>query len=253
MRPIGIGIGGTGAGKVIQAAASVSGRIPVTCYCRKGTPGTEGKDSRAPCFSFHQQPELALVADLKAGRISAAVRGSLPANDTLRALKKAFNVDRLERIALLETAGGRKFLLAPVGVDEGWTIAGKAGLITRGRIIARRLGLPEKTGILSGGRRGDLGRHRKVDASMLAAEQVALRTGAEHSEILIEDAVKTCGIIIAPDGISGNLIFRTLTLLGAGHGHGAPVLNIPAIFVDTSRASPDYTNALMLAVTLLDR
>jgi predicted methyltransferase MtxX (methanogen marker protein 4) len=87
---------------------------------------------------------------------------------------------------------------------------------------------------------------------MADAELVARRAGAEHCEILIEDAAKTCGLIIAPDGICGNLIFRTLTFLGAGHGHGAPVLNIPVIFVDTSRASPDYTNALSLAAALLD-
>ncbi|MDD1717629.1 MAG: phosphotransacetylase, partial [Methanoregulaceae archaeon] len=52
--------------------------------------------------------------------------------------------------------------------------------------------------------------------------------------------------------ISGNLIFRTLVFLGAGKGHGAPVINIDKIFVDTSRASPDYTNAILLAEKLLE-
>jgi predicted methyltransferase MtxX (methanogen marker protein 4) len=87
---------------------------------------------------------------------------------------------------------------------------------------------------------------------MAEAELVARLSGAEHSEILIEDAVETCGLVIAPDGISGNLIFRTLVFLGAGHGHGAPVVNIGRIFVDTSRASPNYTNALLLAAALLE-
>jgi predicted methyltransferase MtxX (methanogen marker protein 4) len=57
--------------------------------------------------------------------------------------------------------------------------------------------------------------------------------------------------VIAPDGITGNLIFRTLALLGGGRGHGAPVVNIDRIFVDTSRASADYTNAIMLAKSLV--
>jgi putative methanogen marker protein 4 len=197
-------------------------------------------------------PHQALVADLMSGTIHAAVRGTLPANETLRALKEAAGVNHLERIALLETAGGRKFFLAPVGVDEGWTVAEKLELIRRGREIARRFGLPGKTGILSGGRLGDVGRHPQVDASMADAELIAKLSGSVHCEILIEDAVETCGLIIAPDGISGNLIFRTLTFLGAGHGHGAPVLNIGRIFVDTSRASPDYTNALKLAAALVD-
>ena len=87
---------------------------------------------------------------------------------------------------------------------------------------------------------------------MADAELVARIAGAEHCEILIEDAIKSCGLIIAPDGISGNLIFRTLTFLGAGFAHGAPVVNISKIFVDTSRASPNYTNALLLAASLLE-
>jgi predicted methyltransferase MtxX (methanogen marker protein 4) len=91
-----------------------------------------------------------------------------------------------------------------------------------------------------------------VDASIAEAVQVAREGNATHYEILIEDAVKHCGLVIAPDGISGNLIFRTLALIGGGQSHGAPVVNIDKIFVDTSRASPNYTNALLLAAALLD-
>jgi predicted methyltransferase MtxX (methanogen marker protein 4) len=87
---------------------------------------------------------------------------------------------------------------------------------------------------------------------MAEAELVARLGDATHCEILIEDAVETCGLIIAPDGISGNLVFRTLTFLGGGHGHGAPVVNISRIFVDSSRASPNYANALLLAASLLE-
>ena len=197
-------------------------------------------------------PEQALVDDLVSGTIDAAVRGTLPSNTTLKALKVAMGVDHLERIALLETVYGKKFLLTPVGVDEGWTVAEKLELIKKGRIIAKKFGLPEKTGILSGGRLGDIGRHPQVDASMAEAELVARLGDATHCEILIEDAVETCGLIIAPDGISGNLVFRTLTFLGGGHGHGAPVVNISRIFVDSSRASPNYSNALLLAASLLE-
>ena len=160
-------------------------------------------------------------------------------------------VDHLERIALLETVHGKKFLLTPVGVDEGWTVPEKLELIKKGRVIAKKFGLP-KNGILSGGRLGDIGRHPQVDASMAEAELVARLGDAAHCEILIEDAVETCGLIIAPDGISGNLVFRTLTFLGGGLGHGAPVVNISRIFVDSSRASPNYANALLLAASLLE-
>ncbi len=81
-----------------------------------------------------ETPESALVSDLMTGAIDAAVRGTLPANATLQALRAAAGVNHLERIALLETAGGKKFLFAPVGIDEGWTVADKLALIRKGRL-----------------------------------------------------------------------------------------------------------------------
>ncbi|MDO9036239.1 MAG: methanogenesis marker protein Mmp4/MtxX [Methanoregula sp.] len=235
--------------KVIESANRVSGKFEILCYC---CPGIVDRNTAGTGVSIteHASPEQALVDDLMAGRIDAAVRGTLPANATLKALKKAAGVDHLERIALLETISGKKFLLTPVGVDEGWTVGEKLELIKKGRNIAKKFGLPEKVGILSGGRLGDIGRHPQVDASMADAELLARLGDATHCEILIEDAVETCGLIIAPDGISGNLVFRTLVFLGGGKGHGAPVVNISRIFVDSSRASPDYSNALLLAASL---
>ncbi len=245
-----IGIGAAeDAGRVVASACRAGLSCEIACYCRPGTArvpaGHANVTLRESC-----EPEKALVSDLMDGTIGAAVRGTLPANKTLAALKKAAGVDHLERLALLETADGKKFLFGPVGIDEGWTVADKLALVAKGRAIAKKFGLPEKAGILSGGRFGDVGRHPVVDRTMADAELVAKLGDAVHCEILIEDAVKTCGIIIAPDGISGNLVFRTLAFLGAGHGHGAPVVNIDKIFVDTSRAQEDYANALLLAAAL---
>ena len=250
VKKIGIGIGAD-AEKVINSACRVNLPCDVVCYCRTGAAKVPSGHPRVR-LAESTTPETALVADLMAGTIDVAVRGTLPAHATLQALKGAAGVDHLERIALLETADGKKFLFAPVGIDEGWTVADKLALIKKGRAIARRIGLPEKVGVLSGGRFGDVGRHPRVDRSMAEAELVAKLGDAVHYEILIEDAIKSCGLIIAPDGISGNLVFRTLAFLGAGHGHGAPVVNIDRIFVYTSRAQPDYTNALLLAASLLE-
>ena len=250
VRRVGIGIADE-AQKVVESATRVSGNFVTVCYCQPGTVEIKTFRNLVQVVE-HPHPGQALIDDLMAGRIDAAVRGTLPANDTLRALKKAEGVDHLERIALLETVHGKKFLLAPVGVDEGWTVPEKLELIKKGRLIAEKFGLLKKVGVLSGGRLGDIGRHSQVDASMAEAELVARLGDAGHCEILIENAVEDCGLIIAPDGISGNLIFRTLVFLGGGLGHGAPVVNISRIFVDTSRASPNYSNALMLAAALLE-
>jgi predicted methyltransferase MtxX (methanogen marker protein 4) len=158
LKQIGIGIAGD-AEKVIAGIPDFAGRCGVVCYCRPGTLAGISLPENVSVIE-HVQPEQALVGDLAAGTIAAAVRGTLPANSTLKALKNAMGVDHLERIALLETARGRKFLLAPVGVDEGWTIEEKTELIRKGQAIAKKFGLPEKVGVLSGGRLGDIGRHQ---------------------------------------------------------------------------------------------
>jgi len=249
--PLTVGIGvAAGAGKVLASLASVSPGIRVELFARPGTipPGTVAVTVRED-----GEPEEQLVRALMDGKIDAAVRGTLPSSTTLACLKRAAGVTHLVRIALLETADGRRFLLAPVGVDEGWTIDEKVEMVERGREMAPAVGLPPTVAVLSGGRKGDLGRHEQVDRSLADAERVAGLTKATPWEILIEDAVGRFGMVLAPDGISGNLIFRTLVLLGGGKGHGAPVVNIGSTFVDTSRATPDYGRAINLAASLAKR
>jgi putative methanogen marker protein 4 len=242
-----VGIGAARPDERIRASIkSVSGRVKVRCYT-----SAHGAVEEFPGEIVRsERPWEEMIADLLSGTIDAAVRGSLPANETLKALKEKTGRDHLARIALLETAGGIRFLLAPVGVDEGWTVAEKLELIGKAKEIAVRFGINPKVAVLSGGRLGDAGRHPVVDRTLADAELVARLTGADHPGILIEEAVQDHGIIISPDGISGNLVFRTLVFLGGGKGHGAPVVNIDRIFVDTSRATADYSNAILLAAAL---
>lgn len=197
-------------------------------------------------------PEEHLISDLFSGNIHAAVRGSFEAGLTLRLLKTIAGVDELERIVLLETINGNKFFLAPVGIDEGWSVDQKISFIEKGRRLCKKFGLPDTVSVLSGGRLSDKGRHPVVDKTLDDAALISNLTGAVNLGILIEDAVQTSGLIIAPDGISGNLIFRTILFLGRGRSHGAPVINIRKTFIDTSRVNPDYHFALNLACALAD-
>lgn len=249
MCPVTIGIGSSGDIRKVFDSISAGGftsRVCVYCTAAPSVPAPQGID-----ICVGPDPAESLIGDLVQGTIAAAVRGTLPANRTLSLLKEKNGVECLLRAALLETFQGKRFLLAPVGIDEGWSVGQKIDLAGRARELAVRLGLPDRIGILSGGRFGDIGRQPEVDRSLADAELLARMTGGKHYEILIEDAIRDCGVIIAPDGIAGNLIFRTLVFLGSGKGHGAPVLNIENVFVDTSRATPYYANAIRLAESLL--
>jgi predicted methyltransferase MtxX (methanogen marker protein 4) len=68
---------------------------------------------------------------------------------------------------------------------------------------------------------------------------------ARHKGILIE-SYRDDDIVIAPEGVSGNLIFRTLLLFCGAHSYGAPVL-MDKILIDSSRARGSFDGPVMLA------
>jgi putative methanogen marker protein 4 len=215
--------------------------------------GRPGKDSSLECLCT-EEPWNKLVSLLAEGRIDGAVRGNLPASRTMKALALQFGI-KVKRIALLELSGWA-FFLGPVGIDEGDTISGRLGLALDGQRYMERMGVFPNVSILSGGRMEDLGRSEKVDRSLAEGELIASRARdaglrAQHKGILIESC-KGDDLIIAPDGISGNLIFRTLLLLCGANALGAPVL-MEKVFIDSSRARGNFNGPIMLASALSGR
>ena len=65
--------------------------------------------------------------------------------------------------------------------------------------------------------------------------------------------MKEADFIIAPDGISGNIIFRALHFIAGAKALGAPVINTDKVFVDTSRAKTDYVDSIALAMKLTEK
>lgn len=208
------------------------------------------------------KPEEDMIRVLIEHNFDAAVRGSLGASKILLSLKEKLNLSKVFRLALLESANGHQFFFAPVGIDEGESIGEKLVFVEEGVNLVKALGLEPKVAIISGGRRDDIGRSPRVDRMLADSEFVVsvakdkgITNGIKHYEILIENAIKdNANIIIAPDGISGNLMYRTLIHLGGGKSHGAPFLKIAIDLVDTSRAGPisEYVSSIAFASALKD-
>jgi putative methanogen marker protein 4 len=201
------------------------------------------------------EPEYKLVEMLVDGTIDAAVRGTISARKTLQELKRQTGADQICRSALLSTSDGRQFFVLPVGIDEGLSMLERARLVTKTAELLSALGVTPTVGVLGGGRSEDKGRTEAVDVTLASAEALTKRLqnvgiDATNYDILIEDAVKSSNIIVAPDGIAGNLIFRTLIFLGGGKGHGAPLFGTPYAFVDTSRSGAAFADAIVMASAL---
>jgi predicted methyltransferase MtxX (methanogen marker protein 4) len=196
------------------------------------------------------RPERLLLNLVFFGDNFSGIRGSLPSSKFLSSLKSIFNsqfnkTPTFSRIALLETAEGDQFFFAPVGIDEAKTMKSKTKVIRYADKLIKLLRLEPKVSVLSGGRAGDTGRDTRVDQLMKEAQELEKLFKDEdlklyNEQILIENAIKRkSSFILAPEGISGNLIYRTLVHLGNGKAYGALYASIffdfNKILIDCSR------------------
>lgn len=198
-----------------------------------------------------------MVISLKRGEIGVAVRGTLSSSNVLQCLKDEFRLKEVIRAAVLEDSHEKPFILAPVGIDEGTDYTSKIRLAAATIEYFSGLGWTLKTGILSKGRLEDGSRGHQIRKSLEEGETMAktLReqgADAKHYGILLEDAVKECDFVIAPDGVSGNLIFRSLHFVGSTRAYGAPVVNLDKLFVDTSRSKADFSGSVLFAAGLAE-
>jgi len=213
-------------------------------------------------FSKSITPEETIFNYLENNLINAIVRGNLSSTKFLANLKKIFNISEINRLTLLETFDGIQFFYGPVGIDECNSIKDKISFVQKAIKQFSSLKIDPNISILSGGRLGDRDRDSRVDESIDIADEVVKSLSLEfsnivirHDEILIENAIlKNANLIIAPDGISGNLIYRTLVHLGAGKAYGAIYMDIEPIIIDTSRVGKpsEIYGALILALALIE-
>ena len=201
------------------------------------------KSSKRIVLIESNEPEAEILNYLSKKLISCVVRGSLGSSKFLQSLKTSLNISEIARLALLETYKAHQFFFGPVGIDECNNIKSKKIFLEKAIKMLEALNLKPKISILSGGRVGDIGRNPGVDQTINEATELVdyfklehPKLEINHNEILIEEAINDkSNLIIAPNGISGNLIYRTLVHLGGGKAYGAIYMDIGHIIIDTSR------------------
>jgi len=208
-----------------------------------------------------EEPEEYIIKLLMQGKIDAVVRGSLSSSKFLKSVKKQMNIDEINRLTLLETHDGYQFFYGPVGIDECNNLEKKIAFIQSAVKVLNSLKISPIISVLSGGRKSDIGRDGQVDDTIKIAEEVVRHFqndksfSISHDEILIEKAIENkSNLIIAPEGISGNLIYRTLVHLGNGKAHGAIYMDINQVIIDTSRVGKisEIIGAFGLALALVN-
>ena len=221
-----------------------------------------------------------LIEAFKNPEIDAVIRGSLKASKVIKAIKEFKSDKTINRTTYINTedeegfSNNYEFLLAPVGIDEGKNIEEKIILAVQAANFIQYLGKMPKIAVLAEGRKDDLGRSERIDESLISSDELTNRLIETFKEldnfdndsdeisknysiknyyILLEQAIEDgYNIILANDGIFGNIMFRTLVLLDKWPSYGAVTLGIDEIFIDTSRDQTveGYVRSLKLAYRL---
>ena len=221
-----------------------------------------------------------LLEAFKNPEVHATLRGSRKASQIIKSIKELKPDCKINRTTYINTSDDEgfskdyEFLLAPVGIDEGKNIEEKVELAIQAANFLQYLGKMPKIAILAEGRKDDLGRSERIDESLLSSQKltyVLIETFKELDNfdngskdisknysiknyyILLEQAIEDgYNIILANDGIFGNIMFRTLVLLDKWPSYGAVTLGIDEIFIDTSRdqSVEGYVRSLKLAYKL---
>lgn len=202
------------------------------------------------------QNDTELVKAILDDEIDAVVRGSLAASGVIKEVKKQFpDISR----ATYVNGEGHEFLLTPVGIDEGKNIEDKLKIAINCGEFLKKLNKEPKMAVLADGRKGDYGRSEQISKSIDESEKLTklIKENTEFNVknyyILIEQALKDdCNVIIAPDGIIGNIIFRTLILVNSWPSCGAITFGLDGIYIDTSRdqSVEGYLRSLTFAYKL---
>jgi predicted methyltransferase MtxX (methanogen marker protein 4) len=189
----------------------------------------------------------------------SGVRGAISAARFIGFLKiiltslreDVYDVLRISRIALLETYDNLQFLFAPVGIDEATNFEKKKYILDNAAQLLTDLEIEPHLSVMSGGRFGDVGRNKYVDETLETAElltnyyakEAPIKHKIYNDQILIESAVKNGNFLLAPDGVSGNYIYRTLVYLGNGNAYGALYSSVyfkhQKVLIDTSRVAKE--------------
>ena len=224
--------------------------------------------------------EEELIDAFKDPEVHATLRGSLKASKIIKSIKELKPDCKINRTTYINTSDDERFskdyefLLAPVGIDEGKNIEEKVELAVQAANFLQYLGKMPKIAILAEGRKDDLGRSERIDESLLSSqeltnlltdtfkeldnfdndsEDISKNYSIKNYYILLEQAIEDeYNVILANDGIFGNIMFRTLVLLDKWPSYGAVTLGIDEIFIDTSRdqSVEGYKRSLKLAYKL---
>lgn len=217
------------------------------------------------------EPENKLAELLAEEVFKGIVRGTIDDFKTFEAYSSLIGkakAKKMRELVLLEDAQGRQFFLSEASNPGGWSGAEKKKSCQAiSHFMKTELNITPKIGFITGVRHETYQRKGKVregvqgvlnktyeDAETLSRYFRKRKVHAKNYAIEIETAIQDgCNIIVPPNGMVGNQIYRTLTLIGGGRVLTASRINLPHPYEDNSRSEVDFGNHIKWLAAWINR
>lgn len=207
-----------------------------------------------------RNPERRLAAMLVNNEIDGIVRGTVDDFKTFEAYRNLIGMKMGQdtgELGLVQDAHGRQFFISQASNPYGWTREQKRrDCATVVRFMQHELDVKPVIGFITGVRQATYHRRKHArsgvqrqlnltyeDAEYLAAYFCRRGVKAKNYAIEIETALNQgCNVIVPPNGMVGNQIFRSLAFLGGGKLLMCPRINLAHPYEDNSRNETDFEN-----------
>ena len=208
--------------------------------------------------ALSQNPEQKLAEMLFNREVDGIVRGTIDDFKTFEAYESLIGKTKAKKmiiLGLLEDFYGRQFFVSEGSNPYGWAKQEKTkaceGII---KFMKEELEIKPKIGFITGVRHETYRRKKNIkkwpqsylnqtykDAEYCVRYFKKKKVQARNYAIEIETAVEDgCNIIVPPNGLVANQIFRTLILIGGGKILTASRTNLPHPYEDNSRSETDF-------------
>ena len=203
-------------------------------------------------------PEQKLAETLFNQEIDGIIRGTIDDFKTFKAYESLIGKAKAKKmriLGLMEDFYGRQFFVSEGSNPRGWTkqekIKACESII---KFMKEELRIKPKIGFITGVRHETYKREKNVkewpqsylnqtykDANYCVKYFLKKKIQAKNYAIETETALKdNCNIIVPPNGLVANQIFRTLVLIGGGKLLTASRINLPHPYEDNSRNEIDF-------------
>jgi len=205
-----------------------------------------------------EEPEKELAKVLFNEEVEGIIRGTIDDFKTFEAYSALIGKEKAKEmieLALMKDFYGRQFFVSQGSNPFGWTKEEKIkdceGII---RFMKAELDIKPKIGLITGVRHETYARKKEIkegvqgilnqtyeDAEFVVDYFTKKGIDVKNYTIEIETALNEgCNIIVPPNGMVGNQIFRTLAFLGGGSLLTGSRANLPHPYEDNSRGETDF-------------